>query len=65
MRQDNGTPITQKEFARRVEISDGALRAILAGGGTTTKTAVKIIQHTDGLVTLSDLLPRTNPRSGT
>lgn len=55
--------ITQKEFANRADIPQQTVSEILSGGGMRAVTALKIIQATGGLVTLTDLVEQVMSRA--
>ena len=58
--QDNG--ISQNEFSARCNLPQTTIAAIVMGGGTQASTALKIIEATGGLVSLSDLVGRRNAK---
>jgi hypothetical protein len=55
------TTETPRHFANRAGLKEGAVRAIMAGGGCRVDTAIKIIEASGGLVGLEDLVPAGKP----
>jgi hypothetical protein len=49
-------------FAGRIGVSEGTVRAILSGGGTTVETAGRIVEGLDGEISFSDLVPPRKAR---
>lgn len=51
---------SQQAFAKRAGIPQSTVNMICRGGGTRVDTAIKIIEATNGLVTLEDLATEPN-----